>query len=187
MFLRVQSIVAPGLLWSARLPVAVQLAVVADSHVPTRAAAIPDPFEERIRTADHVVHAGDFTSREALEHVRGLATDLTAVHGNMDGRELGLPATTTLSVEGLTFVVTHGTGSPAGYEERVAGVVRERGGEGAVGIAGHTHEVEDTVVDGVRLLNPGSVTGAAPAERATMMTVGAGDGGIDVTVHELDR
>lgn len=163
-----------------------QLAVIADSHVPTRAAAIPEAFEARIRTADHVVHAGDFTSREALEHVRELAADLTAVYGNMDGRDLDLSAVATRTAEGVTFVVTHGTGPAASYEERVAEIVREEGGADAVGVAGHTHEVLDTVVDGVRLLNPGSVTGAAPAGRATMMTVGVENGGIDVTVHVLD-
>jgi predicted phosphodiesterase len=34
------------------------------------------------------------------------------------------------------------------------------------------------------VLNPGSATGADPADTATMMTVEAGDGDIDVTVHE---
>jgi len=162
----------------------VQLAVIADTHIPTRAAAIPDRFEERIRAADHVIHAGDFTSAEALEHVHDLADELTAVHGNMDGRALELPAVASLVVEGVTVVVTHGTGSPSGYEDRVAGVAREEGGDDAVGVAGHTHTVLDTVVDGVRLLNPGSVTGAAPADRATMMTVDVEDGALDVTVHE---
>lgn len=161
-----------------------QLAVIADTHIPTRATAIPDRFEERIRAADHVIHAGDFTSAEALEHVRDLAEELTAVHGNMDGRALDLPVVASVDADGVTVVVTHGTGSPSGYEDRVAGIAREEGGDDAVGIAGHTHEVLDTVVDDIRLLNPGSVTGAAPADRATMMTVDLEDGAIDLTVHQ---
>ena len=162
------------------------LAVVSDSHVPERADEIPEAFGERIRAADHVVHAGDFTSPDALETVRGLAEDITAVFGNMDPRSLGLPPVATLESEGVTFVVTHGTGPLEDYEARVAAVVREEAGEGAIGISGHTHEVLDARVDGVRLLNPGSVTGAAPAERATMMTVDVEEGEIGVTVHELD-
>ena len=161
----------------------IRIAVISDSHVPDRASAIPDTFRERIRAADHVVHAGDLTSQGLLDEVEYLAGGrLTAVHGNVDPRNLGLPAVTTLVVEGVPFVVTHGSGSPRGYESRVARVVREEGGADAVGIAGHTHEVLDTSVDGVRLLNPGSVTGAAPATRATMLTVD--DGAIDVTIHE---
>lgn len=161
-----------------------QLALVSDSHIPQRADAIPEPFRDRISEADHVIHAGDFTSPDALEAVRELATDLTAVYGNMDPRNLELPAVAEVEVGGVEFVITHGTGSLEGYEDRVAGVVQEEVGEDAVGVAGHTHEVLDEVIDGVRLLNPGSVTGAAPAERTTMMTATVEDGSVDVTVHE---
>lgn len=164
------------------------LAVIGDSHIPKRASEIPDPFRERIRGADHVVHAGDFTTREVLDDVESLADGrLTAVQGNMDPRPLGLPAVDTVDLEGVRFVVTHGTGSPRGYEERVAGIVREEAGEAAVGIAGHTHEVLDTTSGGVRVLNPGSVTGAAPASRTTMMTVDVDGGDLTVTVHEHEE
>jgi hypothetical protein len=40
------------------------------------------------------------------------------------------------------------------------------------------------VVDGVRLLNPGSATGARPATRTTMLTVTVDGDTVDVTVHE---
>ena len=36
----------------------------------------------------------------------------------------------------------------------------------------------------VRVLNPGSATGADPADRATTMTADVEDGEIDVTLHE---
>lgn len=163
-----------------------ELALVSDSHVPERAAAIPQAFVDRIEAADHVVHAGDFTSPEALAEVRELADGLTAVYGNMDGRDLDLPAVATLEAGGATFVVTHGSGPTEGYEERVAGVVREEAGQDAIGVSGHTHEVLDGEVDGIRLLNPGSVTGVPPAERTTMMTGVVEDGGVDVTIHELE-
>jgi predicted phosphodiesterase len=84
-------------------------------------------------------------------------------------------------------------------------------GDGVVGIGGHTHQVEDTRQGGVRVLilsavtrwryslprggeflhertadsmNPGTATGAPPADDATMMTVTAADGAVDVTVRE---
>jgi len=84
----------------------------------------------------------------------------------------------------VTFVVTHGTGSKRGYEDRVATIVREEADETAVGVSGHTHEVVDTTRGGVRLLNPGSATGAAPAERATMLTGTVSNGELDVELHE---
>ena len=160
-----------------------EIAIVSDTHIPSRASRIPDPFRERIETADHVVHAGDFDSEGALSNVRALSSRLTAVGGNMDPR-IGLPDRATVELGGVTFVVTHGTGSKRGYEDRVANIVREEVGPDAVGVAGHTHELLDTTHGGVRLLNPGSATGAAPAESATMLTATVRDGELDVERHE---
>ena len=159
------------------------VALISDTHIPSRASHIAGPLRERIEAADHVVHAGDSDSEGALSNVGATAARLTAVGGNMDSR-IGLPDRATVELGGVTFVVTHGTGSKHGYEGRVANIVREEAGETAVGVAGHTHEVLDTTRGGVRLLNPGSATGAAPAERATMMTATVGDGELNVTVHE---
>ncbi|MFB6127180.1 MAG: metallophosphoesterase family protein [Halolamina sp.] len=63
-----------------------------------------------------------------------------------------------------------------------------------VGVGGHTHAVEDerfelyqdVDIEGptVRVVNPGSATGADPAERPTMMTAEVADGAVDVTLHE---
>ena len=165
-----------------------EFAIVSDTHIPGRAERIPEAFRSRIASADRVIHAGDFTSADALAMVQDLATGpLVAVAGNMDGATLGLPRTETLDAGGVTFVVTHGTGNPATYEDRVARTVRETADADAVGVAGHTHAVLDTVHDGVRLLNPGSVTGAPPADRTTMMTAAVADGTLDVTVHDLER
>jgi putative phosphoesterase len=162
------------------------IAIVSDTHIPSRATRIPDTFRERIRDADHVLHAGDFDSKGALADVRDLAPELTAVHGNMDP-QVGLPSVATVDLGGVTFVLTHGTGSPRGWHDRVAATVREETprGESGVGVAGHTHEVVDETHGEVRLLNPGSATGAAPADRTTMLTAEAVDGRLDVTVHEV--
>ena len=162
-----------------------EVAVISDSHIPSRAQRSPDPFRDRVADADHVIHAGDFDSKGALADIRDLAPALTAVSGNMDPR-VGLPSVATVELGGVEFVVTHGTGSKHGYESRVANTVREHAEtDGAVGVAGHTHEVLDTVHDGVRLLNPGSATGASPASRATMMTVTVEAGEMRAEVHEL--
>ena len=161
-----------------------RIAVVSDSHIPGRAKAIPESFVEHIRDADHVVHAGDFNSLAAFERFHELAARLTAVPGNIDPSSLPLPRVATFERAGVRFVVVHGDGSVGSYESHVAGVARDEGGD--VAIAGHTHSVLDETVGGVRVLNPGSVTGAAPARRATMMTLVVEAGGVDVTVHELD-
>lgn len=160
------------------------VAIISDTHIPSRAQRMPDAFRERIERADHVVHAGDFDSEGTLANVKALAADLTAVAGNMDPR-IGLPSVASVELGGVEFVVTHGTGSPRGYERRVATTVREHAEtDDPVGVSGHTHEVLDTIHDGIRLLNPGSATGAAPASRTTMMTAEVEDGDLDIQLHE---
>lgn len=180
------------------------LALVSDSHVPSRADSIPEQFRELIADADETIHAGDFETRDTLEQFRSLTDELTAVYGNADGPELGLPAVAETTVGEYTFVVTHGmtnhpqaavrdaTGgsvmSGEDWAQAVADTARVRtrswDGESVVGVGGHTHVVEDNVYDGVRVLNPGSVTGAAPADTASMFTVTVEDE-LDVTLHEL--
>ncbi|WP_226011882.1 metallophosphoesterase family protein [Halomicrobium salinisoli] len=159
-----------------------EIAIVSDTHVPSRASRIPDEVRDRIASADHVIHAGDFDSKGAVADVRDLAPELTAVAGNMDPA-VGLPSVASVDLGGVTFVVTHGTGPDRGYEGRVTDAVRQRDGD--VGVSGHTHEVMDVERDGLRLLNPGSATGAAPARRTTMMTATVEDGDLAVELHEL--
>ncbi len=162
-----------------------KIAIISDSHIPSRERTLPEQFRERIDNADHVIHAGDFDSENALADIRHFATDLTAVKGNMDPR-IGLPAVATIELGGIEFVVTHGTGSPHRYEERVAETVMEHAEtDKAVGVAGHTHELLDTVHEGLRLLNPGSVTGASPATQPTMLTATAEAGELTVDRHTL--
>lgn len=162
-----------------------EVAIISDTHIPSRASAIPDRFEALVREADHTIHAGDFTDPATIEHVRDLADgNLTAVVGNMD-RGLDVPFVDSVTLEGVTFVVTHGTGDREGYEERVVSRVRESADDEAIGVAGHTHELMDTVYDGIRILNPGSVTGAPPADRTTMLTATVENGSVAVTRHEL--
>ena len=161
-----------------------EVALISDSHIPSREHEIPPSFRERIEVADHVIHAGDFDSKGALADIRHMATVLTAVSGNIDP-QIGLPERATVELGGVTFVVIHGTGSQRGWADRVARAVREEADSRAVGVAGHTHELTDTAYEGVRLLNPGSVTGASPASRPTMMTATVEDGTLDVAEHEL--
>jgi hypothetical protein len=163
------------------------VAIISDTHIPSRARRLPDEFRQHVDAADHVIHAGDFDSESALADIRALSRELTAVGGNMDPR-IGLPAVARVELGGVEFVVTHGTGSPRGYENRVARTVREHAETAdPVGVSGHTHEVLDTTRDGIRLLNPGSATGAHPATRATMLTATAAAGDLDVTRHAADR
>jgi putative phosphoesterase len=161
-----------------------RVAILSDTHIPSRRAALPGFVREELEAADCAIHAGDFDSPEAYDAIAELAGDLTAVSGNMD-RALDLPMVATRTVGGVTFVVTHGTGSkaPTAYQERVAEIVREQDPD-AVGVSGHTHEVMDVEFEGTRLLNPGSATGAPPADRTSMYRAGVLDGELDLELIE---
>jgi putative phosphoesterase len=163
----------------------VEVLVISDSHVPSREPAIPDWVLERVAQAPYTIHAGDFDSPEALATVREAANDLTAVRGNIDPADIGLPDVATFDVEGVRFVVTHGTGSIENYRERVAGVVAEHAAADrlTVGVSGHTHQPMDETVEGYRLLNPGSCTGADPAPGTSILSLVVEDG--SVTVERL--
>ncbi|AHG02705.1 phosphoesterase [Halobacterium sp. DL1] len=159
-----------------------QVVVVSDTHIPSRADELPDFVANELEDADLVVHAGDFDSEAAYDEIRDIADDLVAVRGNMDPRSLGLPKTETLWVEDVQFVVVHGTGPLDGYEERVRETVREeRDDPNAVGISGHTHRLRDWTTDDVRMLNPGSATGADPAEEPSLLLLEVEEDAIDVT------
>ncbi|MFB6114290.1 MAG: metallophosphoesterase family protein [Halodesulfurarchaeum sp.] len=163
----------------------VRLAIVSDTHIPSRASAIPDWVETEIEAADHVIHAGDFDDQDTLDRIESLADgSLTAVSGNMDPVSLGLPTVDSISVGGRTFVAFHGTGSPTGYESRVRErVTSATDAADPIAVSGHTHEVLDDGGDGdVRILNPGSATGASPASEVTMMRATVENGAVAVDV-----
>jgi putative phosphoesterase len=175
------------------------VAILSDMHVPGQAAGLPEAFREHVAKAEYVLHAGDFGSVDALVDVEDLASDLTAVYGNADPGTIDLPAVASAAVDGTTFVVSHGminvveraVSSSEGvvfdrddWLDAVADTARARAAEPVVGIGGHSHAVEDTTHDGIRLLNPGSATGVGPADGPTMMTVELTESDLDVTVQE---
>ena len=159
-----------------------QVVVVSDTHIPSRVDELPDFVANELEDANLVIHAGDFDSEGAYETIRDLTDDLVAVRGNMDPETIGLPRVETLWVEDVQFVVVHGTGPLDDYEERVRETVRdERDDPDAVGISGHTHRLRDWTTDDVRVLNPGSATGADPADEPSLLLVDVDGDSVDVT------
>lgn len=161
-----------------------RVAILSDTHIPSRAREIPDWVAAELQRAEYVIHAGDFDSPAPYDRVAELAEgELTAVSGNMDPHGLSLPETAGIEIADQPFVVTHGTGPPAGYEERVRETARERVPDGdPIVVSGHTHSVLDDA-DGIRILNPGSATGAAPATEATMMRATVTETAVNVSIR----
>lgn len=161
-----------------------RVVLVSDTHLPATGTTVPEPVAGYLREADHVIHAGDFITPRAEFEIRVLAGgELTAVRGNRDP-QLSLPAVATVDVDGVRFVVTHGDdiGRGEAYERGLTELAKDHDADVAVG--GHTHHTLVSSRDGIRLLNPGSATGAPPAHGPTCIAVECDGGLVDVTLHD---
>lgn len=132
------------------------IAVISDSHMPSRAAAIPEEFLEKCDEANTVVHCGDFETEEVYEELNKRFDDFIAVRGNTDRVEL--PKYEEFERNNIRFGVNHGMGiTPRGHRPTLANIADQIDVE--VLFNGHTHQQEAVKENGKVLLNPGSCTG----------------------------
>jgi uncharacterized protein len=144
-----------------------RIAVISDTHMPRGARALPEGSVERLRGADLILHAGDFTGASFLEELRAVGPPVEAVHGNMDDPsvQVELPERVVVEAEGLRIGVVHIPGPSAGRAERLAGWFP---GCAAV-VYGHTHLPDVTRHGKVWILNPGSPTERRRAPDRSML------------------
>ncbi|MBK0419841.1 metallophosphoesterase [Leucobacter sp. CSA1] len=163
------------------------LVLLADTHLPKRAKALPEAAWEAIEAADVVVHAGDWVDEPTLDALETRSRRLIGVWGNNDGPGLRarLPEIARAEIEGLRFAVIHETGAAQGRERRMDA----RFEDVDVLIFGHSHIPWDTTTpNGVRLLNPGSPTDRRRQPVCTFMTAVADAGALrEVTVVPVRR
>ena len=132
------------------------IAVVSDSHVPSRAEKIPEEFREKMKQSDLIVHSGDFDEREVYNGIEEYG-ELLAVKGNCDFFDL--PNSETFEENGVKFGVYHGTGiAPRGDHDTLQKIATEDL-EADILITGHTHQEEIAELEDCVILNPGSCTG----------------------------
>ena len=162
-----------------------RLVLMADTHLPRRAKALPAELWEAVEAADLVVHAGDWVDVALLDELEDRARSLVACYGNNDHGVLRerLPEVATTEVDGLRLAVVHETGSAEGREKRCD----DQFGGHDVLVFGHSHIPWDTTTDlGMRLLNPGSPTDRRRQPHCTYMTAEVVDGRlVDVRLHRL--
>lgn len=132
------------------------IAVISDSHIPSRAAEIPEEFLEKCDKADVVVHCGDFETEEVYERLHKRFESFVSVRGNTDRVEL--PKYEEFETNDIRFGVNHGMRiSPRGHKPTLANIADQMDVE--VLFNGHTHQQEAVKENGKVLLNPGSCTG----------------------------
>lgn len=143
--------------------------LIADTHLPKRAKALPEALWREIEDADVVFHAGDWVDLDSLDELEARARRLVGVWGNNDGPELRdrLPEVADVELEGLRFAMTHEAGQKAGRERRMDASFPDMD----VLVFGHSHIPWDTTTpNGLRLLNPGSPTDRRRQPRVTYLT-----------------
>lgn len=127
--------------------------VVADTHLPRRAKALPAGLDPHLEQADLILHAGDLMDPALLDELAAYGP-VRAVRGNLDPPEAPLPETLEFEFGGERIAMIHDSGPKRGRRTRM----KRRFPEARVVVFGHSHIpwLEDE--DGLLLLNPGSPT-----------------------------
>ena len=142
------------------------IAVIADTHLPRGARRLPDACTERLRAADLILHAGDFTARSFLEELEALGPPVAAVHGNVDEEALRgeLPERRVVEAGGARIGMVHDAGPRRGRLERLRAAFPEADAM----VFGHSHLPLHEERKGFQIFNPGSPTERRRAPERTM-------------------
>jgi putative phosphoesterase len=142
------------------------IAVIADTHMPKGRRVLPEACVEKIRAAEALIHAGDFSAASVLADLRGLCPVVLGVHGNVDDAELRreLPEALEVEVGGRTVAVVHDSGPKQGRLNRL----RARFPEADAVVFGHSHLPLHESEGGFQIFNPGSPTERRRAPRPSM-------------------
>jgi uncharacterized protein len=145
----------------------IRIAIASDTHL-SSGRKLPDVCARLLREADVILHAGDFSTEEALEEIRALGPPVHAVHGNVDEPAVvrRLPAVAEIDLDGVSLAMLHDAGTSHGRMARL----RERFPDAAAVIFGHSHlPLHERAPDGFQIFNPGSPT---QRRRAPVHTLG---------------
>jgi len=160
-----------------------ELAIISDTHMPRGNRALPEACVERLRTADAILHAGDFTALEVLSFLERLGPPVHAVHGNVDDPEvrMRLPAVRLVKAGGAQILMTHDGGPAARRLSRL----RARFKQADAVVFGHSHLPLHEEAGGFHVFNPGSPTERRRAPRHTMGWARAEAGRLEFRLIEL--
>jgi len=161
----------------------VRLAIVADTHLPRGSRALPEACVERLRGADAILHAGDFTALAVLRELEALGPPVHAVHGNVDGPDLRalLPEARIVPAAGARIAMVHDAGPAAG---RLARMRRRFPGAEAV-VFGHSHIPLHERAGAFEIFNPGSPTDRRRQPTHTMGMATVRDGRLAFELVDL--
>ncbi|WP_096435094.1 metallophosphoesterase family protein [Alteribacter populi] len=88
-----------------------KIVVVSDTHIPKRAQRLPSRLLHELRSADQIIHAGDWQSLEVYEQLKQYAP-VNGVFGNTDNEDIirVFPDKKIVNVNGFKIGIIHGHG-----------------------------------------------------------------------------
>jgi uncharacterized protein len=152
------------------------IAVISDTHMPKGKRRLPEECVEKIRAAEALIHAGDFSTTAVLEQLQALCPVVLGVHGNVDDAALRrqLPESLAVEVGGWTVAVVHDAGPSKGRLERM----RLRFPDADAVVFGHSHLPLHEESGGFQIFNPGSPTERRRAPQRSMGVLHPGPSGL---------
>lgn len=130
----------------------VVIGVISDTHLERYDEIMHQRLWGHFRNVDMILHAGDMVNPDVLKMFDG--KEIKAVSGNMDSYQVRekYPERLFFEINGWTFMLVHGWGSPWGIEERITA------GVDAVDcvVYGHTHQPASHKKRDTYFFNPGS-------------------------------
>jgi len=155
----------------------VRILILSDTHLQL-GAGLPNAVCELAERADHILHAGDLITRDVLTTLEAIGS-VTAVHGNVDGRDVveQLPDRLEVELGGVRIGMTHNAGAREGRVERL----RAAFAGCAMVVFGHSHDPELTWSDDEQFVavNPGSPTQRRRAPSHTVAWLETREGRIE--------
>lgn len=132
--------------------------LIADTHVPDHARALPTVLLEEARRSDLILHAGDATHAAVLDELARSAP-VHAAMGNNDEPDVatwGAKDAIELDIGGVPVGLIHDAGAARGRPRRM----RRAFPNAQIVVFGHSHIPMDLDDDDarIRLVNPGSPT-----------------------------
>jgi uncharacterized protein len=161
----------------------VDVLLVADTHVPDFARALPPALLPQLERAELILHAGDATRAAVLDELARHAP-LHAVRGNIDAPDVaawGAPEQLELEVGGLRVALVHDSGPSRGRARRL----RRRFPDAHAVVFGHSHIPLVAHEEGLLLANPGSPTWKRREPRPTVAWLRVADGRASVEICPL--
>lgn len=134
----------------------IKVGVISDTHIPTRAKALPDFVFETFSGVDYILHAGDLLTENVITDLETLAP-VYAVAGNNDSFEIyeKYGSKRIIEIGNKRIGLTHGYGR---YKTHLNAYDEFSGDMVDCIVFGHSHAPFNETINGILLFNPGSPT-----------------------------